>query len=267
MAARTNRALREAVDRNNTKAIKKLLQRGADVNTLYINGMTPIWVAAQKGHLDVVRVLVEHRADVNIPNNDGFTPISVAALEGHVNVVRALAEYAADVNIPEHDGVTPICIAAINGYTDVVRALVEHGAEINGATNGWSPVIAAAARGHLDIISLLYVLGASMAPPAALANEGGGGRSTDTTCRMAVDVAQRYGHEKAVLLIESILCELAGKKCHHCDHSPFVRHALYRCSVCNTTLYCSRDCQVQDWKEHKSSCRLRECVLLHLLQR
>jgi ankyrin repeat protein len=150
-------------------------------------------LAAHKGHLDVVRVLIEHRADLNIRNNDGSTPILVMAPEGHVNVVRVLSvEYVVDVNISDHDGVTPSCIAAINGHADIVRALVEHRA-INGATAGRSPVIATAAHGHLYIISLLYTLGASMAPPAALANEGGGGRSTETTSRTAVDVAEGMG--------------------------------------------------------------------------
>jgi len=39
------------------------------------NGCNPIYVAAQKGELEIVRVLLEAGADVNRASNDGCTAI------------------------------------------------------------------------------------------------------------------------------------------------------------------------------------------------
>jgi len=68
------------------------VQAGADVNAARTdNGCTPMFVAAEKGHLEVVRVLVEAGADVNAAKTtDGATPVFIAAQNGHLEVVRAL---------------------------------------------------------------------------------------------------------------------------------------------------------------------------------
>jgi ankyrin repeat protein len=240
--------------------VRALAKHGADVNMASNEGFTPINIAAEKGHVNIVRELAEHGADVNNATNDGYTPICIAASTGHLDVVRALVEYGADVNMADNEGISPICCAAFYGHINTVKVLAAHGAEINGNTAQWSPVFGAATNNHFDIISLLYALGADMSLPL---NPSMG----DTSVKTLADAVRASGHEEAAVLIESILSQLAAKRCYHCGHTPMVRHALYRCSVCKTTLYCSRDCQEKDWKNHKSSCSHRECSLLHLLQR
>lgn len=41
-----------------------------------------------------------------------------------------------------------------------------------------------------------------------------------------------------------------------------VAHALKRCAKCQTTLYCSRKCQKDDWKKHKRICSSQASSLL-----
>ena len=58
--------------------------------------MTPLFMAAGKGHDVVVRALIEARADVNKADDYGATPLYVAAQFGHEAVVRVLIEAGAE---------------------------------------------------------------------------------------------------------------------------------------------------------------------------
>lgn len=60
-----------------------------------------------------VRILIQAGADVNIPSKESHTPVYVAAQNGHVGTVYALInEGHADVNKPHTNGATPLFIAA-----------------------------------------------------------------------------------------------------------------------------------------------------------
>jgi len=119
--------LRRQVAAGKCPCVRALVNSGADVNAARTdNGCTPMFVAAEKGHLEVVRVLVEAGADVNAAKTtDAATPVFIAAEKGHLEVVRVLVEAGADVNsVRTTDGVTPVFMAAQNGHLEVVRALV-----------------------------------------------------------------------------------------------------------------------------------------------
>jgi hypothetical protein len=45
---------------------------------------------------------------------------------------------------------------------------------------------------------------------------------------------------------------MATKYCHHCQKGGASSH----CGKCNAVFYCSRDCQVADWKTHKKFCNV-----------
>jgi len=73
-----------------------LLEKGADVNLERNNGVTPAYIASQKGHADVLALLLEKGADVNLARNDGTTPLIFASINGHIDVVRVLLKSGAD---------------------------------------------------------------------------------------------------------------------------------------------------------------------------
>ena len=97
-------AMWNACERGNLVACRWLLKFGVwtDVNQACDDtGATPIFIAAEEGHLDVVRFLaLEAQANVTQATTDnGATPIYIAAQEGHLDIVRFLAlEAQANVN-------------------------------------------------------------------------------------------------------------------------------------------------------------------------
>ena len=50
------------------------------------DGMTPLIIAAQQGHLDIVRFLVEVGVAKDQAATDGMTPLIIAAQQGHLDM-------------------------------------------------------------------------------------------------------------------------------------------------------------------------------------
>ena len=60
-------------------------------NSAKENGATPLYIACERGHLDVVRMLLSTEGiDTNRAREDGYTPLYVACQDGHLDVVRML---------------------------------------------------------------------------------------------------------------------------------------------------------------------------------
>ena len=58
------------------------------------DGATPLFMAAQKGHLDVVRELVSAGVDKSVKSQWG-TPLEIAQRQGHQSVVHFLSARSA----------------------------------------------------------------------------------------------------------------------------------------------------------------------------
>ena len=61
---------------------------------------------------------------MNRANEDGVTPLFVACQQGHVDVARLLLDNGAEV---DRNGATPLFVACQNGHVDAARLLLEHG--------------------------------------------------------------------------------------------------------------------------------------------
>eukprot|EP00617_Octactis_speculum_P026289 CAMPEP_0185756606 /NCGR_PEP_ID=MMETSP1174-20130828/15023_1 /TAXON_ID=35687 /ORGANISM="Dictyocha speculum, Strain CCMP1381" /LENGTH=174 /DNA_ID=CAMNT_0028435633 /DNA_START=77 /DNA_END=601 /DNA_ORIENTATION=+ len=132
------------------------------------------------------------------------------------------------------DGATPMYIAAHQGHVDAIKALAELGADVNESQkNGATPVLIAAHQGHMDAIKLVYKLGADMKPD----------------CRWsATYLARAIDHIEAVKRIEKIRQKLTSE-CEFCGSS-----SKRLKKWCEIVRYCSRECQVKDYKKHKNEC-------------
>ncbi len=154
-----------ASEKGHVEVAQLLLNKGADVNTTDVEGRTPLYQASENGHVEVVQLLLKRGADVNKARiKYGLTPLCQASKNGHVEVVRLLLEKGADVNTTDVDGWTPLYQASENGHVEVVRLLLEKGADVN-TTNvdGWTPLYQASENGHVEVVQLLLEKGADLA--------------------------------------------------------------------------------------------------------
>ena len=67
----------KASKRGNIKVVELLVEAGADVNALALNGSTPLIVAALKGQKSIVQYLLAHNADVKV--NDPLGPSKLSS--------------------------------------------------------------------------------------------------------------------------------------------------------------------------------------------
>ena len=145
----------------------------------------PLHAATRTGDIDAMTQLLDGGAEVDTIK-DGATPLFVACEHGYVSAVRLLLERGAGVDGAAKDtassaGVgaarllqaqgaendrnegcrTPLLAASANGHSDVVRLLLEWGAGVDLATErGATPLSIARARGYVDVERLLAERGA-----------------------------------------------------------------------------------------------------------
>jgi ankyrin repeat protein len=112
-----------------TKLLEILLAHGADPNKTFKGRtggvVTPLYVAADHGYVDVVKLLLKSKAIVNLADADGETPLHGAVrravartsssepLSAFLEVIEILINAGADVNARNRDGHTPLRYAVI----------------------------------------------------------------------------------------------------------------------------------------------------------
>ena len=65
-----NEQLFKAVKSNEIEEVKKLIDAGADVNVVNVDGETALYWASYKGRSEIVKMLIEAGADVNVVNKN-----------------------------------------------------------------------------------------------------------------------------------------------------------------------------------------------------
>lgn len=164
-------ALHQASDKH-VEVIRILLQGGATVNAVSRNGMQPIHLAAEGGHVGALNFLLDHgqehcsddlsRAKTS---HNRWEPLSFAAKEGNLGAVYALLEHGAEVGATNVGGTTALHYAAQAGHSRVVRALLKKGAEVNAVGNSTdisTPLHLAIELSHLAVVEELIKRGADV---------------------------------------------------------------------------------------------------------
>ncbi|CAK0884958.1 unnamed protein product [Prorocentrum cordatum] len=119
--------LHAAAWKGHAEVIGLLLESGASPNSRKDDGATPIFHApARMGSVGTCEVLLRARADANLCRGDGVSPLLMAAQQGHLKVVDCLLRGGADPNLQSKSGSTPLRAAA--KHAAVKRALREAGA-------------------------------------------------------------------------------------------------------------------------------------------
>jgi ankyrin repeat protein len=144
--------LMDAVREGKSKAVKLLLECGADVKARTESFDSAFQIAAQTGDVPIAKLLLEGGADPSFPHT-GLSPLHEAAIHGHTEFVKLLIDLGV-----RHDLYSAIALGEVDMVrkglqVDVSRALRPDGAQR-------MPLDYAAANGQLEIAKLLLAHGA-----------------------------------------------------------------------------------------------------------
>lgn len=138
-------SLPDAARSGDTQTVRKLLDRGADINQRGDYEYTPLMWAIEKGHADTAALLINRGADVNIRIASGYSALIVAVNKGQSSIARLLLEKGADVNAA-WVGWTPLTLAAQARRPDIIKLLLSKNADVDLAIGG---IEGMAAKGKL----------------------------------------------------------------------------------------------------------------------
>lgn len=111
--------------------VKLLLDHSASVDDVtYLDGVTPIHLAALHGQCEALTILLDTGAPVNDRNADGWTPLELACKWGHLEFVKLLVSRGADPNLADTDGLYSLSYAARFGRPDATRYLLDLETEV-----------------------------------------------------------------------------------------------------------------------------------------
>jgi cytohesin len=162
------RLLFDAARNGDIEALRIAVANGVDVNKKAgRSGHTPLYVAANGGHIKAVEFLIEKGAGIDPKGYENKTPLHVAAYEGNREMTECLIDYGADVNARNKNGRTPLHRASEN----TIELLVSSGADINAGDNrGKTPLHWTARLGYKAKTKLLIALGADINAPDKIGN-------------------------------------------------------------------------------------------------
>ncbi|XP_074567242.1 ankyrin repeat-containing protein ITN1-like [Curcuma longa] len=142
--------------------------RAAMVNEVNEVAETALFIAAEKGFLDIVVELLKYsdRESLSRKNRVGFDALHVAVREGKQDIVKVLLDH--DPNLIKTLGqsnVTPLITAAIRGHTEIVNMLLEQDESLIelSKSNGKNALHFAARQGHVEIVNALLQKDAQLA--------------------------------------------------------------------------------------------------------
>ena len=155
------RALFDAVARDDVATARALIDAGADVNAKNAREDSAFLYAGAEGLNEILALTLDRGADVASTNRFGGTALIPAAEHGHVDTVRMLIEAGVPVDHVNEPGWTALLEAVVYGdgsdrYQDVVRLLLDAGADrcIEDA-DGRTALQHAERRGQVAVATLL----------------------------------------------------------------------------------------------------------------
>lgn len=155
LIAATAESLHEATQRGDSKEIRALLSKGADLKATDPEGRTPLHCVVGSdnpgdSHLDVVKLLLAHGAAIDARDKAGRTPLNLATDALAMPTRKEIAEYrmvefliseGADINAKPERGWTALHWVVGMGHKELAELLIAKGAKVKSTDcNGNTPL-------------------------------------------------------------------------------------------------------------------------------
>ncbi|XP_042471245.1 ankyrin repeat-containing protein At5g02620-like [Zingiber officinale] len=156
LAARAGNALRvqKILSECNEAQLKDLIYKQNQ------DGETALYVAAEKGHVEVVREIlkVSDIQSAGIKANNNYDSFHIAAKQGHLEILKDILQSFPPLAMTTNSlNSTALDTAATQGYVDIVSLLLETDAGLAkiAKSNGKTVLHSAARMGRVDVVKVL----------------------------------------------------------------------------------------------------------------
>ncbi len=181
-----------------TRAVRKLLNAGADVDAKDDDGDTALQYAFD---VECVRMLIESGADIHTENDNGETLLQNACSPEYA---QFLIDQGLDVDTRDKDGDTPLTGCFVARFKDnaeteleIVKVLLNAGADVNAANKDGKTALILAAELTKYKRPLRFVLQALK----LLKDAGADVNHTDKKGNSALLIAQKIGNTEAIQIL------------------------------------------------------------------
>ena len=118
-----------ACQRGYAKIVNYLLPK-SDIECRSQDGMTPLLFACEYGFKHIVQVLLFNGANKEASDDQGRTALFIACQKGYLEIASDLVTiFQVNINTKDHDNWTPLHIAVSRKHNQIIKLLVSHGAD------------------------------------------------------------------------------------------------------------------------------------------
>jgi len=162
-------ALHIAASEDRVDEVRRLLDRGADIEVLDEEGRSPLVTALDHWRWNSARAILDHRPHVVASSRmdvvvdlDGSTVLHhLCAWVTRIDIIRRVLDGGVAVNVRDFDGNTPL--HNIRQRTEFIQLLIEYGADVNAQNDhGQTPLHIAFSRGDVEVVLCLIQAGADL---------------------------------------------------------------------------------------------------------
>ena len=157
-------AIHQAAQEGHEHIARALHGNSAILDPQASDGITPLHIAARKGHLSMLRFFLQHGANVNATDRDsGLSALHVATAAEKEVCADLLISYGADIHQVTEDGLTALDFACWKAIPSLVQRLLEQNVDLNSRSKetGLFAIHRAAQSGCSDIVKSLLAHGAN----------------------------------------------------------------------------------------------------------
>ncbi|KAJ5391976.1 hypothetical protein N7509_007466 [Penicillium cosmopolitanum] len=173
-----------AIHSNQEHVVKVLLENGADVNVVPVNGRTMLMIAAGRGCAKIAHLLLQYGAEIDKLDDEELTALDIACMNCRDKVVKLLLNAGAKADTSGLHSNTPLHWALIHEPKDengdkgqlettrlllesdakneLVKLLLQNGADVNKRTEGGlRPIILAAGTDDVSLVEIVLEEGSN----------------------------------------------------------------------------------------------------------